>query len=101
MATGIDTRKEGVALFRRSSQKSFKKSLRLHCDTVRAIFGTRYLPVISNEDPLRYKAMRHGHELELGTVRRTHNLEKTTAEYMANPDMEAAVERHRSKYMKQ
>jgi hypothetical protein len=29
------------------------------------------------------------------------NLEKTTAEYMANPDMEAAVERHRSKYMKQ
>ena len=92
MATGIDTRMEGVALPLRSSQKWFKKNiesitdtevnntkcmlLRLHSDTARAIFGTRYFPVISNEDPLRYKVMRHGHELGLGTFRRTHNLEK-------------------------
>ena len=53
-------------------------SLRLQSDTARIIFGTKYLPFISNEDPLIHKAMRHGHELGLGTNRRTHNLEKTT-----------------------
>ena len=53
-------------------------SLRLQSDTARTIFSTKYLPVISNEDPLVNKAMRRGHELGLGSNRRTHNLEKTS-----------------------
>ena len=88
MKTGVDIRKEGFALLLRTSQKWFKKnlenltdtevttkkcmSLRLQSDTARAIFDTKWLLVISHEDPLRHKVIMHGHELGLGTFRRTH-----------------------------
>jgi hypothetical protein len=53
-------------------------SLRLQSNTAMEIYGTRFLPLLGSDDPLRWKVMRWAHELGAGTERRTHNLEKTT-----------------------
>ena len=91
----VDIKKEGCGLLLRSAQTHFMKdiekmsdseiqgvktmSLRLQSHTARELYGTRFLPVLGSEDPLRYKVIRMGHELGPGTNRRTHNLEKTTS----------------------
>ena len=53
-------------------------SLRLQSHTAREIYGTRFLPLLGSDDPLKFTVMRWSHELGAGTDRRTHNLEKTT-----------------------
>ena len=89
-----DVKKEGQGILLRSGQKHFPKdirkmsdsmvsgvqtmSLRLQSNTATEIYGTRFLPLLGSDDPLRLKVMRWAHELGAGTVRRTHNLEKTT-----------------------
>ena len=93
-ASGVNIRKEGMRVLLRTAQKNYPKgvkelsdadinqvkcmSLRLQSDTARRIFNTKWLPVISWNDPLKFKVMRHSHELGLGTNRRMHNLEKTS-----------------------
>jgi hypothetical protein len=72
-----DVRKEAFISMLRTSQKIFPKgitslsdsevhdvkcmSLRLQSITAREIFDTKWLPVISLEDPLRFKLTRKGH----------------------------------------
>ena len=91
----VDIKKEGSGILLRSAQTHFMKniekmsdseiqgvktmSLRLQSHTARELHGTRFLPVLGSEDPLRYKVIRMGHDLGPGTNRRTHNLEKTTS----------------------
>ena len=43
------------------------------------LYGIRHLPVLGSDDPLKRKVLRNAHELGSGTMRRTHNLEKTTS----------------------
>ena len=52
--------------------------MRLQSHTAREIYGTKFLPLLASNDPIRLKVIRWCHELGLGTDRRTHNLEKTT-----------------------
>ena len=53
-------------------------SLRLQSEVARDIFDTKWLPVISHQDPIKFKLLRKAHELGVGTTRRTHNLEKAS-----------------------
>ena len=87
----IEIKREGFGIMLRSSQTWFKEdlkrsidadicdnkcmSLRLQSNTSRILFGTRFLPLIRCDDPLRWKIIRYKHELGLGTTRRTHNLD--------------------------
>ena len=91
---GVDIKKEAWMLILRSSQKHFNQELRSYSDTVvrcikvlelrlesstaRSLFGTKYIPVLGTDDPLRTQLMRRAHEMHSGASREIHHLEKTT-----------------------
>ena len=62
-------------------------SLRLQSNNAIELYGTRFLPILGTNDPLRMKVMRWAHELGAGSVRRTHNLEKSTGSGILRGEM--------------
>jgi hypothetical protein len=90
----MDVKKEAQGILIRTGQKYYNKdiqkmadsqvsgirtmSLRLQSHKAMELYGTRFLPILGSDDPLRRKVIRHAHELGSGTERRTHNLEKTS-----------------------
>ena len=93
-SSNIDYRKEAWGLILRSAQKHFSEgtekisdsqihgikvmSLRLQSNTARSLYGTKYLPVLGTDDPMKTQLIRKAHETEHGAGRLMHNLEKTT-----------------------
>ena len=93
-------KKEAWALILRSGQKHFKEDLkensdaevndiktlelRLQSSTARSLFGTRYLPVLGSDDPLRVQLMRRAHKLNLTASKEMHHLEKTTIAHLVS-----------------
>ena len=89
-----EVKREAQGILLRSAQLHYRKDIHLLSDSqvsgVRTmsirlqsrkaieLFGARHLPILSSNDPLRMKVMRHGHEMGNCTFRRMHNLEKTT-----------------------
>merc|ERR1712055_1044767 len=73
----IDNRKEAWGLILRSAQRHFSEGIE-KSNTARNLYGTKYLPVIGANDPMRTQLLRKAHELEPGAGRVMHNLEKTT-----------------------
>ena len=79
MATHMEVRREalGMGILLRSSQLHYpigvKKladaeihrikvtNLRLDSHTARSLYGTKYIPVLGKEDPIKFKAMRRAH----------------------------------------
>ena len=86
----MEAKKEGQGILIRTGQRYYNKyikkladsqvsgittmSLRLQSHKAMELYGTRHLPILSSDDPLRRKVIRYAHELGSGTVRRTHNL---------------------------
>jgi hypothetical protein len=82
-----DIKREGQGILLRSAQKHFNKdikkmsdsmvsgvqtmSLRLQSNNAIELYGTRFLPILGTNDPLRMKVMRWAYELGAGSVRRT------------------------------
>ena len=80
--SNIDNRKEAWGLMLRSAQRHFSEGmaeisdtqvhgikvmvLRLQSNTARDLYGTKYLPVIGGNDPMRTLLLRRAHELEPG-----------------------------------
>ena len=99
----LEVKKEGLGILLRSGQKYHKKyikklsdsmvsgiqtmSLRLQSHKAMELYGTRHLPVLGSDDPLKRKIIRYAHELGNGTMRRTHNLEKTTNSEIVRGEM--------------
>ena len=91
----MEVKKEGQGILLRSGQHYYNKdikkladsqvsgiqtmSLRLQSHKAMELYGTRHLPVLGSDDPLKRKVLRSAHELGSGTMRRMHNLEKTTS----------------------
>ena len=90
----INIKKEAWGLVLRSAQRHFNEgvaatsdgqihnikvmTLRLQSNTARELFGTKFLPVIGGNDPIRTQLLRSAHQPELGPGRAMHHLEKTT-----------------------
>merc|ERR1712055_115389 len=83
--SAMDYKKEAWGLLLRSGQKYFSEgiekisdsqicdirvmSLRLQSNIARNLYGTKYLPVLGADDPMKTQLMRRAHELEHGAGR--------------------------------
>merc|ERR1711888_437089 len=90
----MNIKREAWGLILRSAQRHFNEgvaatsdgqihgikvmTLRLQSNTARELFGTKFLPVIGGNDPIRTQLLRSAHQPELGAGRAMHHLEKTT-----------------------
>ena len=69
---------EGVSKMREATIHSISVTdLRLASHTARSLFGTKHLPILGTDDPIKAKFMRRAHTMRPEGTRGTHQLGKT------------------------
>ena len=93
-ASHEEVRKEALGIILRSGQAHFQEgvkdtaeteiqgiqttNLRLASHTARSLYGTKYIPILGEEDPLKEKVLRKAHLAGPQVLRSVHHLQKTT-----------------------